>query len=241
MTTRPVDYLLVGLGNPGPEYTTTRHNAGFLFIDRLAYVMAVDQQWPTPPFFQRRMNLPADVRDVVYSFQKGNVTNSLRIVMAKPLTFMNESGTAVQQLMRFYQVTDPKKLIVISDDINTLPGALAIQDGGDLKSLAGQKGQESIATALGTTSFIRLRLGVGKPPSGSPMTIPQWVLGPFGRENKEMDLFSWLMGHTTEALLYYVQTNDLKDCRKKFAKSRKLPAKLESPETLVYPVLIDGM
>lgn len=115
---------------------------------------------------------------------------------------MNESGVAVKKIMDFYQITDPKKVIVVSDDINTLPGSLAIQDGGDLKSLAGQKGQESIATVLGTTNFIRFRLGVGKPLSGSPTTIPQWVLGPFGRDNKEMvrvrlKLSFWAIFNTT--------------------------------------------
>ncbi|KAG0207621.1 hypothetical protein BGX33_006748, partial [Mortierella sp. NVP41] len=200
---RPVDYLLVGLGNPGNEYTTTRHNAGFLFIDYIANVMALDQKWPTPPVYQRRMNLSADVQDIVFSYQKGSVSNSLRIVLVKPLTYMNESGVAVKKVMDFYQLTDPKKVIVVSDDINTLPGSLAIQDGGDLKSLAGQKGQESIGAVLGTTNFIRFRLGVGKPLSNSPTTIPQWVLGSFSRENKEMDLFMWLMGHTTQALLEF--------------------------------------
>ncbi|KAG0361666.1 peptidyl-tRNA hydrolase [Gamsiella multidivaricata] len=241
MTTRPVDYLLVGLGNPGQEYTTTRHNAGFLFIDYLANVMALDQKWRVPPVFQRRMALSADVHDVVFSYQKGSVSNSLRIVFAKPLTYMNESGVAVKKIMDFYQITDPKKLIVISDDINTLPGALAIQDGGDMKSLAGQKGQESIATVLGTTNFIRFRLGVGKPPSGSPTTIPQWVLGPFSREGKEMDLFYFLMGHTTQALLDFVQTNDLKLCRKKFTKSKKIPSGLVPTESLISPIHIEGM
>ncbi|KAF9109609.1 hypothetical protein BGX27_007410 [Mortierella sp. AM989] len=241
MTARPLDFLLVGLGNPGNEYTTTRHNAGFLFIDYLATVMALDQKWTTPPVFQRRMNLSADVRDVVFSYQKGNVSNSLRIVFAKPLTFMNESGVAVKKIMDFYQVTDPKKLIVVSDDINTLPGALAIQDGGDMKSLAGQKGQESIAAVLGTTSFVRFRLGIGKPPSGSPTTIPQWVLGPFSRENKEMDLFAFLMAHTTQALLDFVQTNDLKLCRKKFTKSKKIPSGLVPTDSLISPVIVENM
>ncbi|KAG0055923.1 hypothetical protein BGZ83_007046 [Gryganskiella cystojenkinii] len=239
MTTRPVDYLLVGLGNPGTEYATTRHNAGFLFIDYLANVMALDQKWRTPPVFQRRMNLSADVQDVEFSYQKGS--NSLRIVFAKPLTFMNESGIAVKKIMDFYQMTDVKKLIVISDDINTLPGSLAIQDGGDLKSLAGQKGQESIGTVLGTTNFIRFRLGVGKPLSGSPVTIPQWVLGPFSSDNKEMDLFAYLMNHTTQALLDFVQTNDLKLCRKKFTKSKKIPSNLVPTDSLVYPVIVEGM
>ncbi|KAF8930581.1 hypothetical protein BGZ58_008166 [Dissophora ornata] len=235
MTTRPVDFLLVGLGNPGPEYTLTRHN------DYLANVMALDQKWQVPPIFQRRMALSADIHDVVFSYQKGNVSNSLRIVFAKPLTYMNESGVAVKKIMDYYQMTDPKKLIVVSDDINTLPGALAIQDGGDLKSLAGQKGQESIATTLGTTNFIRFRLGVGKPPSGSTTTIPQWVLGPFGREGKEMDLFAYLMGHTTQALLDFVQTNDLKLCRKKFTKSKKIPSGLVPTESLISPIHIEGM
>ncbi|KAF9414034.1 hypothetical protein BGZ76_004943 [Entomortierella beljakovae] len=154
---------------------------------------------------------------------------------------MNESGVSVKKVMEYYHVTDPKKLIVISDDINTLPGALAIQDGGDMKSLAGQKGQESIATITGTTNFIRFRLGVGKPPSGSPTTIPQWVLGKFAKENKEMDLFAYLMSHTTQALLDFVQTNDLKLCRKKFAKSKKIPTGLTPTESLVFPVQIEGM
>ncbi|KAG0093038.1 hypothetical protein BGZ93_008039 [Podila epicladia] len=161
--------------------------------------------------------------------------------MAKPLTFMNESGVAVKKIMDFYQITDPKRVIVVSDDINTLPGSLAIQDGGDLKSLAGQKGQESIATVLGTTNFIRFRLGVGKPLSGSPTTIPQWVLGPFSRDNKEMDLFAYLMNHTTQALLDFVQTNDLKLCRKKFTKSKKIPNNLVPTESLISPVIIEGM
>ncbi|KAF9289101.1 hypothetical protein BGZ68_010056 [Mortierella alpina] len=241
MTSRPVDFLLVGLGNPGSEYTTTRHNAGFLFTDYLANVIAMDQKNSVPPVFQRRLALSADVHDVVFSYQKGNVSNSLRIILVKPLTFMNESGTAVKKVMDFYNVSDPKKLIVVSDDINTLPGALAIQDGGDMKSLAGQKGQESIATTLGTTNFIRFRLGVGKPPSGSQTTIPQWVLGPFGQEGKEMDLFAYLMGHTTHALLDFVQTNDLKLCRKKFTKSKKIPSGLVPVTSIESPVLVEGM
>ncbi|GJJ70496.1 peptidyl-tRNA hydrolase, PTH1 family [Entomortierella parvispora] len=241
MATRPVDYLLVGLGNPGREFKTTRHNAGFLFIDYLANVMALDQKWSTPPVFQQRVNLSADVKDVVFTYQKGSVTNSLRILLAKPFTSMNESGVAVKKIMDFYQITDPKKLIVVSDDINTLPGSLAIQDGGDLKSLAGQKGQESIGAILATTNFIRFRLGVGRPLSGSSMTIPQWVLGPFGRENKEMDLFAYLMNHTTQALLDFVQTNDLKLCRKKFTKSKKIPSNLVPTESLEYPVIVEGM
>ncbi|KAF9917754.1 hypothetical protein FBU30_000545, partial [Linnemannia zychae] len=173
-----------------------------------------------------------DIQDVVFSYTKGSVS---------PLTFMNESGVAVKNVMDFYQVTDPKKIIVVSDDINTLPGSLAIQDGGDLKSLAGQKGQESIAAILGTTNFIRFRLGIGKPLSGSLTTIPQWVLGPFSGDNKEMDLFYWLMGHTTQALLDFVQTNDLKLCRKKFTKSKKVPSGLVPTETLISPYRIEDM
>ncbi|KAF9977353.1 hypothetical protein BGZ73_006222 [Actinomortierella ambigua] len=211
-TSRPVDYLIVGLGNPGEEYVQTRHNA--------------------------------DVHDVVFAYEKGNVKNSLRIVLAKPFTYMNDSGKAVAKLVQEYRITDIKRqVLVISDDINTLPGSLTIQDGGDLKSLAGQKGQESIATELKTTQFIRFRLGVGKPPSGSAITIPQWVLGPFSTEKREMDLFAYLMGHTTQALFSLVQTNDLAACRKKFAKSSKMPkpSELVPTTTLVSPIRIEGM
>ncbi|KAF9579278.1 hypothetical protein BGW38_004524, partial [Lunasporangiospora selenospora] len=167
--------------------------------------------------------------------------NSIRVVLVKPLTFMNESGVAVKKVMDYYRVTDPKRVVAISDDINTLPGALAIQDGGDLKSLLGQKGQESIATILGTTGFIRFRLGVGRPASGSPVTIPQWVLGPFSSEDKEMDLFYYLMGQAVQALFFFVQSNDLKQCRKKFAKSRSIPSRLIPVESLVSPVDVEGM
>ncbi|KAG0240245.1 hypothetical protein BGW41_007084 [Actinomortierella wolfii] len=157
---------------------------------------------------------------------------------------MNESGKAVAQLVQYYKITDIKRqLIVISDDINTLQGSLTIQDGGDLKSLAGQKGQESIATELKTTQFIRFRLGIGKPPSGSPITIPQWVLGPFSSEKREMDLFAYLMGHTTQALFSFIQTNDLAACRKKFAKSSKMPKSSELVVTtsLESPTRIEGI
>ncbi|CAG8739495.1 7150_t:CDS:2, partial [Cetraspora pellucida] len=145
---RPVDFVIAGLGNSGQEYATTRHN------DYLANAIALTQREGAqmPPVFHRRYDLSADVRDTIFTFTyesgSSTVTNSLRIILMKPLTAMNESGSSVQKVMQYYAVKDSKKLIVVADDLNTQPGILMVQGGGELAAMRGHKGLENIVSVI---------------------------------------------------------------------------------------------
>ncbi|CAG8831290.1 2975_t:CDS:2, partial [Racocetra persica] len=108
---------------------------------------------------------------------------------------MNESGSSIQKVMQHYAVKDSKRLIVVADDLNTLP------DGGKLAAMRGHKGLENIVSMIGT-DFVRFRLGIGRPAANST-PISQWVLSPFTKENSEMDLFGYLLQLTTDALKDY--------------------------------------
>lgn len=135
-------YLLVGLGNPGREYRDSRHNAGFMIIDRLAVDLGVK--------LTRVQN-----RALIGS----GVMGGAKIVLAKPQTFMNLSGEAVSGLVRFYKIPH-EKLLVIHDDIDLPFGVLRMRPGG---GSAGQKGVQSIIERIGTQDFPRLRFGIGRP------------------------------------------------------------------------------
>jgi peptidyl-tRNA hydrolase, PTH1 family len=213
MTGRPVNYVIVGLGNIGPEYKETRHNAGYIFIDYLSNALELANGSTAAPIFQRLPHLQADVLDTTLTVSNQNVTNSLRVLLVKPLTMMNDAGSAVKKVLQQYGITGAEtkqRLIVIADDLNTLPGCLSIQIGGTLKSLTGHKGIESICRELETTDYVRyvcgsfhfhswsyftvadieptrFRLGIGRPIQGT--TIPDWVLSNFTKEKNEMVIY----------------------------------------------------
>jgi PTH1 family peptidyl-tRNA hydrolase len=161
MTTfpRPVNFVIVGLGNVGPEYKETRHNAGYIFINYLSNALELAKGSSAAPIFQRLPNLQADVLDTTLMVSNQKVTNSLRILLVKPLTMMNDAGSAVKKVLDYYGIAGTaaikQRLIVIADDLNTLPGCLSIQIGGTLRSLAGHKGVESICQRLETTDYVR--------------------------------------------------------------------------------------
>ncbi len=136
-------YLIVGLGNPGREYRETRHNIGFMLVDRLA--VRLDLSF-------RRLQFKALVANGMHC---GN-----KVILAKPQTFMNLSGQAVSALIRFYKL--PLANLMVAHDHLDLPfGAIRIRpDGG----AGGQRGMESIIERLGTQGFPRVRLGIGRPP-----------------------------------------------------------------------------
>ncbi|GES74284.1 aminoacyl-tRNA hydrolase [Rhizophagus clarus] len=212
---------------------------GYIFIDYLANAIALAQGLTeNPPRFYRRLDLSADVRDTLFTCENGSITNSFRVILIKPLTAMNESGNAVQKVLQHFSVNDTKKLIVAADDLNTLPGTLMIQSGGDLSAMKGHKGLENIVSKIGT-EFTRFRLGIGRPTSKTT-EISQWVLTPFEKENREMDLFGHLLHLTTQALYDYSGHKDLKRVKKKFAHNRKLPNKLTEMNSLVFPVDTHG-
>jgi PTH1 family peptidyl-tRNA hydrolase len=175
----PSVFLLVGLGNPGRQYRETRHNIGFLAVDQLATRLEVKFS---------RVQLRALVTDARFKGQ--------RIILAKPQTYMNESGTAVASLMKFYKIP-LENLLVAHDDVDLPFGTLRLRPGG---GSAGQKGIESIIARLGTQEFPRLRLGVGRPP-GSKLAAA-YVLQEFSRDEAEQ--LPAVLDRSAEAVLTFV-------------------------------------
>lgn len=134
--------LIVGLGNPGREYAATRHNVGFMVIDRLAH----------------KIGLAVEKKKFKALVGQGQLSHE-KVLLAKPQTFMNLSGEAVSALLHWYKL-ETADLIVVFDDMDLPPGKLRIRlEGGS----GGHKGMESIIRELGSESFTRLRIGVGKP------------------------------------------------------------------------------
>jgi peptidyl-tRNA hydrolase, PTH1 family len=155
-----LDLLVAGLGNPGRGYERTRHNIGFLVADELA--RRLDGSFRSK--FNGRL---AEVR-----------LSDLRLALLKPETYMNVSGKSVSAARKFFKV-DPGDLIVVHDDVDLEPGRLQARLGG---GLAGHNGLRSIAAALGTQDFLRLRIGVGRPERGDPRPVADYVLSEFEPE-----------------------------------------------------------
>ncbi len=155
-----LDLLVVGLGNPGREHERDRHNVGWMVADELARRM--DGRWRAK--FSGQL---AEVR-----------LDALRLALLKPETFMNDSGRSVAAATRFFKV-EPESLLVVHDDVDLEPGRLQARAGG---GLAGHNGLRSLAQALGTQEFLRLRIGVGRPGRGDPRSVADYVLSPFELE-----------------------------------------------------------
>src|SRR5699024_8553109 len=132
--------VIVGLGNPGKKYDGTRHNVGFKLIDKLADLLSVQLNSGRGPYLTGKSAFPHQ---------------NIRLV--KPTTFMNESGKAVQQLLKWYR-TKPEECLVCYDDLNLDVGALRLRRGG---SAGGHNGIKDIIRKLGTNQFPRLRVGIG--------------------------------------------------------------------------------
>lgn len=145
----PFDWLVVGLGNPGKEYARTRHNVGEECVRLLA------ERHGTTLKSGRDNSLVGEARF-------GNGIDADRVVLAFPVTFMNESGRAVSALVRRYGIETPDQIIVVQDELDLEPGVVKIKAGG---GLAGHNGLRSIAQHLKTQDFLRVRIGVGKPPN----------------------------------------------------------------------------
>lgn len=159
----PVSFLVVGLGNPGAEYEHTRHNVGFAAIDDLAEVLGTRID---------RARFHALTAEVTLGEARG--------LLMKPTTFMNLSGEAVGEAMRFYKLT-PDRLIVLCDDISFDPGVLRIRRRG---SHGGHNGLRNIIAHLSSEEFCRLKIGVGKKPSPE-YDLVDWVLGKLPLEDRK--------------------------------------------------------
>ena len=159
----PVKYILAGLGNPGKEYEHTRHNAGFLAIDSIAAAKGVKID-------RAKFQSLTAVADI----------GGVGVLLMKPQTYMNNSGSAVGEAARFYKIA-PENVIVISDDVNLDVGRLRVRKSG---SAGGQKGLNDIIEVLGTDQIPRIRVGVGKKPHPD-YDIKDWVLSNFSKTEFE--------------------------------------------------------
>lgn len=164
--------LLVGLGNPGPDYAHNRHNIGFLAIDEIA----------------RRYRFPAFRQKFQGDLSEGAI-GSERVLLLKPRTYMNESGRSVSATAQFYKI-EPADIIVLHDELDLPPAKLKVKTGG---GHAGHNGLRSIDAHMGA-EFHRVRLGIGHP--GSKDLVHNWVLGNFAKADGPWleDLFDGIAG-----------------------------------------------
>jgi len=152
-----LDLLVVGLGNPGREYAHNRHNVGHMVVDELA--RRHGGAWKTK-FSGRHTDVRIDGH---------------RVGLLKPETFMNDSGRSVQAAAQFYKL-EPDAILVVHDESDLEPGRMQARRGG---GLAGHNGLRSVAQHLGTSDFLRLRVGVGRPCRGDRRDLADYVLADF--------------------------------------------------------------
>ena len=186
--------IIVGLGNPGPEYARTRHNLGFMVVDRMAEALGGGS------FKGGRFK--ADTLQVE--------KEGAKILLAKPTTFMNVSGDSVGRLLGFYK-RGVDSLLVIHDDMDLPLGRIKFVTDG---SSGGHNGVESIIEGLGTKSFHRLRLGVGHPAQAGTI---DYVLSPFSKDEKV--LVEEVLKRSVEALSFYFTNGMIKTMDKYNGKS----------------------
>lgn len=145
----PFDWLVVGLGNPGQKYQGTRHNVGEECVRLLAE--------------RHDARLKAGRDDAMIGEARlGSPSDPTRAALAFPITFMNESGRSVAKMVRRFRIDEPERIIVVHDELDLEPGVVKLKAGG---GLAGHNGLRSITQHLKTQDYLRVRIGVGKPPS----------------------------------------------------------------------------
>ena len=175
--------LIIGLGNPGRTYENNRHNIGFMCLNHFAKLHGIK--------FDRKEGKARTGSGVV---------NGYSVVMAKPQTYMNNSGDSVKRLLARYKLA-PGDLLVVHDDLDLSPGKLRIRQG---SSSGGHKGVESIIAGLGSQDFLRFRVGIGRPEAGPPSLFSEdevinYVLSDFTAEEKQV--ISEVIPRVSEAIL----------------------------------------
>ncbi len=156
-------YIIAGLGNPGRKYAHSRHNAGYEAIDRLSEM--------------------SGIRIGTEKFRALTGSGSIdgeQVLLLKPLTFMNLSGTSIHAACDYFKINPEEKLIVLYDDISLPPGTLRVRPKG---SAGGHNGVKNIIEELGTEVFLRVKIGVGENPAGSDLV--SYVLGQFPKEERQ--------------------------------------------------------
>ena len=178
--TENIPYLIAGLGNPGPKYRHNRHNVGFMVLDA----------------FAEHTQIPIQRVQFRTLVGKG-LFHEVRLVLAKPQTYMNVSGQAVVPLMKFYKIP-PERMIVVHDDLDLPFGTLRLRPEG---GAGGQHGVESIITKLGRRDFARLRIGIGRPPGR--MDPRDYVLHNF--DPSEVEFLPAVLQHAVDAIISFIQ------------------------------------
>ena len=176
-----VQWIAVFLGNPGPRYSGTRHNAGFLAADELEKKLGVRID---------RLRFRALTGRAVVGGQS--------VLLMKPQTYMNLSGEAVGQAARFFKLP-PERVLVVSDEIALPPGALRVRTKG---SAGGHNGLKNIIAHLGSDQFPRIRIGVGAPPHGGAEQA-DWVLGV--PKNEDAEAFAGAVQRAADAVCDYIE------------------------------------
>ena len=176
---RPM-YIVAGLGNPGSKYERTRHNIGWLAIDALAAEQGVSVD-----------------RNKFHALTGQCVLAGQKVLLMKPLTYMNNSGEAIEEARSFYKIPT-ENVIVLSDDVNLKPGRLRIRRKG---SAGGHNGLKSIIDCMGTDDFPRVRLGIGAK-THPDMDLADYVLGKFTKdEQKNVDEAVKNAAHAVELII----------------------------------------
>lgn len=156
-------FLIVGLGNPEEEYSGTRHNMGFDTINKLA----------------KQFNIKVDKRKFKGLYGSGIIEGE-KVILLKPQTYMNLSGESVKSIMQFYKI-NPEDIVIIYDDVDISPGIIKIRKKG---GPGGHNGMKSVVSEIGTETFSRVRIGIGKPAQKDKMI--QFVIGPIPKDEKEI-------------------------------------------------------
>ena len=187
----PITFIIAGLGNPGSEYEKTRHNAGFMAIDYIAKELSVS------------------IKTAKFSSLCAEASiGGARVLLMKPQTYMNSSGTAIAEAAKFYKIS-PASIIVLHDEISFEPGRIRIRRKG---SAGGHNGLKSIIASLGSDEFPRIKIGVGQKPTPE-YDLVNWVLGRFPEadiqalSNRYGDIFDairmMISGETEKAMSKY--------------------------------------
>lgn len=191
-------FIIAGLGNPGKRYENTRHNVGFDAIDEL-----VD-----------RYRIPGSGVSHKAMVGKG-IMEGQKVLLAKPLTYMNLSGEAIRGLVDYYKIDPETELLVIYDDISLEPGNIRIRKKG---SAGGHNGIKSIIAQLGTQNFQRIRIGVGEKPKN--WDLADYVLGTFGKEDRP--LVEEALGNAAEAAAMIIQ-GKIDEAMNRFNRTKEVP------------------
>ena len=183
--------LIVGLGNPGKKYKLTRHNVGFMVLDKLIQKSTVEG-------WDKKFD----------SFFNKIIIDQKSIILLKPLTFMNISGYAVQKVKKFYGI-DPNNIIIIHDDIDLELGKIKLKKGG---GDGGHNGLKSIIKLIGS-EFNRIRIGIGRP---EKISVSSYVLNNFREE--EVPLLKKIILKSCEGINLLIANED-EECRRLFSKT----------------------